>query len=98
MIASYRYISSAMEEVAEAIQHYNNVSPSVSDSFLSDLDRVIGHLRVFPKSGVSILRGFRSFPLHRYPFSLIYKVEREEIVIVALAHQSRRPDYWRDRV
>jgi hypothetical protein len=36
--------------------------------------------------------------LHRFSFSLIYSVEANEILIVAVAHHGRRPGYWNDRV
>ena len=98
MIANYRLISTAMEEVAETIAHYNEVGVGVSRAFMRDLDRAIDILRVFPLTGVSVDNGFRSFPLHQYPFTIIYKVENDELIIMAVAHQSRRPEYWRDRM
>jgi Plasmid stabilisation system protein. len=97
MIADYRLISLAKDEVAEAILHFNEVSTDVSKAFLSDLDRAIDLLRLFPRTGVSIKYGFRSFPLHQFPFSIIYRLENNEIIIVAVSHQSRRPYYWHDR-
>jgi hypothetical protein len=36
--------------------------------------------------------------LQRFPYSIIYLVERNEIVIVAVAHHKRRPGYWLDRL
>jgi hypothetical protein len=33
----------------------------------------------------------------RFPFSVIYAHEEATIVIVAVAHQRRRPGYWRER-
>lgn len=36
--------------------------------------------------------------LRRFPFSIIYAVEAEIIVVVAVAHHRRRPGYWLRRV
>lgn len=33
----------------------------------------------------------------RYPFSIYYRVTDDEIVVVAVAHQKRRPGYWASR-
>ncbi len=33
-----------------------------------------------------------------FPYNVIYYVSDNEIVIVAYAHEKRRPNYWRDRV
>jgi hypothetical protein len=32
--------------------------------------------------------------LDRFPFRIPYQITREDIVVLALAHTSRRPDYW----
>jgi len=42
-------------------------------------------------------RGERRFVLDRFPYTLLYRVREDHIFITAVAHQSRRPDYWRDR-
>jgi hypothetical protein len=33
-----------------------------------------------------------------YPYSLIYYVENDEVVIAALSHHSRNPEFWHDRL
>jgi len=42
--------------------------------------------------------GTRKFVLQRFPFNIFYLTRQTEIVIVAVAHQKRRPGYWSDRV
>jgi toxin ParE1/3/4 len=48
----------------------------------------------YPELGVRISHETRRFLLHDYPYSLIYRTLPAAIIIVALAHQSRRPGYW----
>jgi len=36
--------------------------------------------------------------LRRFPYSVIYTVEAGEILILAVAHQHRKPRYWQDRI
>jgi hypothetical protein len=31
------------------------------------------------------------------PYGLVYQVRSDKILILAVMHLSRRPDYWRDR-
>lgn len=40
----------------------------------------------------------RFYVLRRYPFSLIYRVEAEEVQVVAVAHSRRSPTYWQERI
>jgi len=42
-------------------------------------------------------RRFRRVFIGRFPFSIIYIDRDGEIVIVAIAHQRKRPGYWRGR-
>src|SRR5580658_2600152 len=42
--------------------------------------------------------GVRRFRLERFPYGLIYVVEGEEIVVLAVAHLHRKPNYWRSRL
>ena len=65
---------------------------------LDDIRYAIDTVRERPKLGVEIAYGFRRVLVWRFPFSIIYFLESGQIVVVAVAHQSRRPDYWRVRV
>jgi plasmid stabilization system protein ParE len=40
----------------------------------------------------------RAKSLKRFPYSVLYSVENNEIVVLAIAHQSRKPGCWRDRL
>ena len=35
--------------------------------------------------------------LHKFPYKLMYSVEGNHILVIAVAHQHRNPDYWVDR-
>jgi hypothetical protein len=41
--------------------------------------------------------GTRKFVLQRFPFNIFYLSRETEIVVVAVAHQKRRPGYWSSR-
>jgi toxin ParE1/3/4 len=43
------------------------------------------------------LRGARKVRLKQFPFSLIYIHRPDYVWIVAVAHGSRRPGYWKER-
>lgn len=62
------------------------------------MERVIERLREHPYLGQSVAPDLRKTLLHRFPFSLIYSVETDQILIIAVAHYGRRPGYWQDRV
>jgi len=94
----YRFLPPAEEEMAEASLTYEAASTRLGDDFLDDVQRVIDAVREYPSLGPGVGGKFRRVLLHRFPFSLIYTVESDAILIVAVAHQRRRPDYWRNRL
>lgn len=94
----YRFLSPAEEEVTEAALFYDRASVGLGQDFLDDVQKFIDRLREYPQLGAEIGTGLRRVLLQRFPFSLIYAVETDQILIVSVAHQGRKPDYWRSRV
>jgi plasmid stabilization system protein ParE len=94
----YRFLPPAEDEMIEASRFYQREAAGLGFEFLDDVERVVDALREYPKFGRSIGRGLRRALLRRFPFSLIYADEPDEILIVAVAHQRRRPGYWRRRI
>jgi len=94
----YRFLSPAEEEMIEAALFYERRSAHLGIDFLDDIDRVVGLIREHPHIGAVIDESFRRVLLHRFPFNLVYTVEADSILIIAVAHQRRRPGYWRERV
>ena len=94
----YRFLLPAEEEMTEASVFYEAATSGLGADFLDEVQRVINILREHPELGQSVGHAFRRALLHTFPFSLIYSVELNSILIVAVAHQRRRPGYWRDRI
>ncbi len=94
----YRFLPPADEEMIGASLFYEAASTGLGSDFLNDVQRVVDNLREHPYLGHGIDRNLRRMLLPRFPFSLIYSVEADAILIVAVAHYGRRPGYWRDRV
>jgi plasmid stabilization system protein ParE len=94
----YSFLLPAEEEMTEASVFYEAATSGLGAGFLDEVQRLVKVLCKHPELGQSVDRGLRRVLLHRFPFSLIYSVESDAVLIVAVAHQRRRPDYWRDRI
>jgi plasmid stabilization system protein ParE len=84
--------------MTEVSLFYESASPGLGHDFLEDLRRVLDNVCAHPAVGEEIGRGMRRALLRRFPFSLIYAAEPDAILVVAIAHQRRRPGYWQDRI
>jgi plasmid stabilization system protein ParE len=94
----YRLLLPAEEEMTEASVFYEAASIGLGSDFLDDLQRVVDDLREHPTLGYAVGHGLRRTLLRRFPFNLFYSIETDAILVVAIAHQRRRPDYWKDRI
>ena len=93
----YRFLSLAEEEMSEAASFYEAASHGFGEKFLADVQHTVDRLRTHPELGVDVSANLRRALLLRFPFSLSYSVEADEILIVSVAHHRRRPGYWRSR-
>ncbi|MGB5131042.1 MAG: hypothetical protein WBO00_00375 [Steroidobacteraceae bacterium] len=95
------HLAAALEAV-EAAAWYERQRPGLGEEFagavLAALDLLEGEVfPLMPMSGAVGERGAMRLMLKRFPFAIIVIDLRGEIVVVAVAHHSRRPGYWRDR-
>jgi plasmid stabilization system protein ParE len=88
---------SAEAELNEAADFYDRVSIGLGAKFIEEIERAIGSIKQFPEASPLIRDRVRKKTLKRFPYSLIYSIRPGEIRILAVAHQKRRPFYWRDR-
>ena len=93
-----RYLLPAEEEMTEAASFYESKARGLGAEFLDDVQRAIDRLRDNPELGRSVTVELRSSLLSRFPFCLIYAIHPEDLLIIAVAHQRRRPNYWKERV
>ena len=84
-------------EFVEASQRYESRVPGLGTRFIDEFEGLRDLLREHPEIGVRITKPFRRAVFRTFPFSLIYSIEGSLIWVIAVAHQSRRPRYWRKR-
>jgi len=88
----------AEADLRDAAEFYRErAGNTLSNSLLEEFERSVGVLLQYPAIGSPWRRGTRRFLMQRFPYSIIYSTSSEEIRILAVAHQSRRPGYWRNR-
>jgi len=92
------FLDEALDEVEEASRWYARRSASSAVGFSDTLALAVWQIQQTPFAWSPHLYDTRRLILRRFPYSMIYRVDSVRIVIVAVAHNSRRPGYWRDRL
>ena len=88
----------ADEEFREAARYYESEAPGVGLAFVAEVYKATAELAEFPLTAQIVRGSIRRKVLPHFPYSLLYSVEPTKIVIVAVAHQRRRPTYWLSRL
>lgn len=92
------FLTLAQGEVDDAVAWYDGQAAGLGQEFLDELDRAVRRAVAFPMSCPEIEPGVRRCLLARFPYGLIYGVDGETMVVVAVAHLHREPRYWVDRI
>ncbi len=87
----------AARELAAAVESGEELSAGLGAELKAETQRVTQLLVEKPLVGEPVGKSFRRFPLRRFPFALIYRVEDDRLRILAVAHRRRRPGYWSQR-
>jgi plasmid stabilization system protein ParE len=89
-----RMIPLARREMLRAARWYERRAQGLGDRFLDEVRLALIAMREYPLSGSPVNLLFRRKLLDTFPYALIYRVDEDDIVIVAVAHLRRRPGYW----
>ena len=93
-----RLTSEAREEFLAEVAYYNELEPGLGERFAAAVEEASARVVAFPRAGSPYASNTRRVFTRDFPFSLIYRTQKEEIVVFAIAHHSQKPGYWRSRV
>ena len=85
-------------ELIESAVYYDKQVPGLGERFESEIRYATDLLLDQPEIGLLADPDLRKFILTRFPFTLYYSITADVLRVEAVAHQSRRPGYWKSRV
>jgi len=92
-----RYLSPAEWEMVQAARYYESHVQNLGFDFLSEINRAVKSIEDQPEAAPIIKGLIRRRIIRRFPYAILYQIDPTEIVILAVMHQHRDPDYWHDR-
>jgi plasmid stabilization system protein ParE len=84
----------AKNEFQDAIEYYDFEVAGLGKKFKEEIKRALRNVKKFPHIGTVEEDEIRRYILHKFPFKILYSVEKDYIYIIAVAHMHREPDYW----
>lgn len=98
MRRAVRFIRPPEQEMLEAAKYYELQAPGLGVDFLARVASAVQDIAEDPECWPSIHYQIRRRLIHRFPYGLLYRIDPEEIVILATMHLHRHPDYWAGRL
>lgn len=91
------------QELYEDAAYYDDERPLLGDEFLAKIyesfERILERPHMYPRwpATPAVEPAIRRFVVDRFPYCIGYQVYDEHVLILAVAHTSRRPSYWLHR-
>lgn len=92
-----RFLEPARIELDDAYAWYEAEQKNLGKQFLEEIRISLRRIAIFPDSCAFIAPGLRRCLAKRFPYMIVYGIDNETIVIVAVAHMHREPMYWQQR-
>jgi plasmid stabilization system protein ParE len=92
------FLPEAFDELQHAVSYLNQEHPGAGDRFESAFWKAIDSICDAPDAWQRASRRTRRKIIRRFGYGVVYSVARGQLLIVAVMHLYRKPNYWRDRL
>lgn len=93
-----RFERRASKDYLESARWYRRKSTRAALRFVTAVDAALQRAAAEPYRWPKVDDKFRWITVERFPYVLYYQIVTEEtVVVLAIAHTSRRPGYWKRR-
>ena len=94
---TFSFHPEAEAEFNKAIDYYEEIESGLGFDFAIEVHSAIQRSVTFQKAWTVIDGEIRRSLVRRFPFGILYSIEKEAIFVVAVMHLHRVPGYWKHR-
>ena len=92
------FLLTAQSEFEESIEYYDEQRTGLGLEFSEEVGKALERISEYPEAWSQLSSRIRRCLVNRFPYSVIYEVRSELLIIVAIQHHHRKPESWRSRV
>ncbi len=92
------FLDAAKAELEEAVSSYEHERKGLGEGFALEAEDALARILQFPHAWSALSKNVRRCRLNRFPYGIVYSLQNEEILIVAVMHLHRKPGYWKNRL
>jgi plasmid stabilization system protein ParE len=93
----YVFHPEALTEYAEAVEYYLQQGSEVAQAFIDTVENAVYQIRESPARWGVIDEDVRRYLTQKFPYGILYTIEQDYILILAVMHCSRKPGDWKNR-
>ena len=94
----YELHPEALAEYEEAARYYAGCQEGLELRFIASVEAAIRQVAGAPERWRLIAQDVRRCLAKVFPYAILYTIEPEYVLIIAVMHCHREPGYWRRRV
>jgi hypothetical protein len=94
---TFSFHPEAEAEFNKAIDYYEQIDPGLGVDFAIEVHSAIQRSVSFQIAWSVIDGEIRRSLVRRFPFGILYSIEKEGIFVIAVMHLHRMPEYWKHR-
>jgi plasmid stabilization system protein ParE len=96
---SYAHTPDSLEDIGNVRDYYNGIRKGLGDEFLNEFDYFMDLVCRNPESFDPVgTLGYRRAILDRFPYAVIYRVDRDVVIVTVVVHTSKAPKAWLRRL
>lgn len=95
---SFRFLPPAQAELLDGISFYSAIRPELGQRFEQAVADAVRGAVAHPERGAPRSKNTRRWLVKGFPYGVVYRASAEEVLVVAVAHERRRPGHWMQRV
>jgi plasmid stabilization system protein ParE len=88
----------AEREFLASVDYYADKASDLGDRFYQEIRRLVAEIEAGPRRHGPWRHGTRRHLAKRFPYAVIFAERPDRLLVVAVAHCKRHPDYWRGRL
>jgi plasmid stabilization system protein ParE len=92
-----RFTNEAIDDLEESAVWYNDRKENLGIEFIEEVEDKVNFIIQNPESFPFKYSDRRSVSLKRFPFHIVFIVENNEVIVLAVAHHKRNPFFWQQR-
>ncbi len=88
------YSKGAKEDIRKSIEYYEREPKGLGKMFWNIVELSAEKICLFPNASGIINKSYRRFLIEKFPYGIVYRIEKDFIFIAVVMHLKRKPFFW----